>query len=195
MLWENGCCFIAMRSMSKIFWFHGGGNSPRANWSFSVICKDRLFLTHTRSVYLSSIAFCFGIVFCAVLVTERAPSHTKLFQQLLFLIRNYQFQNQTGAEYLEVNTSFSKFRMCVQTVTSTLQCDVFSRYVESLQPRPRKNRLGGTNPVNQSSQNWLTVNQEINRKGYAWLIDWFCTFPGKWPYGYNSRVNAENDST
>ena len=31
-------------------------------------------------------------------------------------------------------------------------------------------------------------------KVYAWLIDWFCTFPGKLPYGYNSRVNAKSDS-
>ena len=30
---------------------------------------------------------------------------------------------------------------------------------------------------------------------YAWLIDWFCTFPGKLPYGYNFRVNAKSDST
>ena len=27
------------------------------------------------------------------------------------------------------------------------------------------------------------------------LIDWFCTFSGKLPYGYDSRVNAKSDST
>ena len=27
------------------------------------------------------------------------------------------------------------------------------------------------------------------------LIDWFCTFLRKLPYGYNSRVNAKSDST
>ena len=32
-------------------------------------------------------------------------------------------------------------------------------------------------------------------KVYAWLIDWFCTLPGKLPYGYNTRVNAKSDST
>ena len=26
------------------------------------------------------------------------------------------------------------------------------------------------------------------------LIDWFCTFPGKLPYGYNSRVDPKSDS-
>ena len=33
-----------------------------------------------------------------------------------------------------------------------LKCTVLSRGVQSLQPRPRKNRLCGTNPINQSSQ-------------------------------------------
>ena len=64
-------------------------------------------------------------------------------------------------------------------------------------PAPVK-RSGGTSPISQSSQSWLIVNQAINRKVYdesLRLIDWFCTFPGKLPYGYNSRVNAERDST
>ena len=42
------------------------------------------------------------------------------------------------------------------------------------------------NSINQSSQS--------DYKGYhrrLRLIDWFCTFPGKLPYGYNSRVNAK----
>ena len=51
------------------------------------------------------------------------------------------------------------------------------------------------NPINQSSQNWLIVNQSINQlKVYnegLRLIDWFCSFPGKMPYGCNSRVNAK----
>ncbi|OWA52787.1 hypothetical protein BV898_17229 [Hypsibius exemplaris] len=34
-------------------------------------------------------------------LADKVPASTKLFQQLLFLIRNYQFQNQTGEEYLE----------------------------------------------------------------------------------------------
>ena len=42
-------------------------------------------------------------------------------------------------------------------------------------PPPRENRSCGTHPINQSSQNRLTVNQTINRKVtmkvYAWLID------------------------
>ena len=43
---------------------------------------------------------------------------------------------------------------------------VLSRYVESLQPRPRKNRSGGTNPINQSSQS--------DYKGWKWKseMDW-----------------------
>ena len=38
------------------------------------------------------------------------------------------------------------------------------------------------NPINQSSQTWLTVNQAINREDYAWLID-FAHFRENCPTG------------
>ena len=43
-------------------------------------------------------------------------------------------------------------------------------------PAPVKNRSCGTNPINQSRQSWLIVNQSINQKVYNGglrLIDWF----------------------
>ena len=47
--------------------------------------------------------------------------------------------------------------------------------------------------TNQVKVNLSSINQSTEKftmKVYAWLIDWFCTFPGKLPYGYNSRVDA-----
>ena len=64
---------------------------------------------------------------------------------------------------------------------------------------PRKNRSGGTNPINQSSQSQLNVNQSINQaKGLQWksMLDWLILhIAGKIALGYNSRVNAKRDST
>ena len=38
-----------------------------------------------------------------------------------------------------------------------------------------------------------SINQSTNES--LRLIDWFCTFPGKLPYGYNFWKNAKSDST
>ena len=73
-----------------------------------------------------------------------------------------------------------------------------SRDVRSLQPRPRKNRSGGTNPINQSSQSYLIINQSINRKVYDTslrLIDWFNPPLEKLPHGDDFRVGLKSDRT
>ena len=77
-------------------------------------------------------------------------------------------------------------------------CTVLSRYVESLQFGPRKNRSGGTNQINQSNQSQLIVNQSINRKFYSEslrLIDWFNPPSEKLPHGDDFRVGPKSDST
>ena len=63
-------------------------------------------------------------------------------------------------------------------------------------PRPRQNRSCGTNPINQSSQSWLIVNQSINRKSYndsLRLIDWFNPLSEKLPHGDDFRVGPKSD--
>ena len=78
----------------------------------------------------------------------------------------------------------------------------------------RKNRSCGTNPINQSSQSQLIVNQSINRKNllrsastivvgiccHCWLIDrlsdWLIqSTVGKLPHGDDFRVSLESDWT
>ena len=57
----------------------------------------------------------------------------------------------------------------------TWESTVLSRYVGSLQPGPHGHRSCGMNPINQSSQSWLFVNQSINQpKGLHWksTLDW-----------------------
>ena len=62
-------------------------------------------------------------------------------------------------------------------------------------PRPRKNR-SWLYESNKPIRSKLTYRQSVcDHKGlpwkdYAWLID-ICIFPGRLPYGYNSRVNGE----
>ena len=58
-------------------------------------------------------------------------------------------------------------------------------------PAPRKNRSCNTNPINQSSQSSLIVNQSINWKVYnesLRLIDWFNPSSEKVPQGNDFRV-------
>ena len=65
-------------------------------------------------------------------------------------------------------------------------------------PAPRKNRSCGKNPINQSSQSWLFLNQSINRKVYnesLRLIDWFNPLSEKLPQGDDFRVGPESDRT
>ena len=86
------------------------------------------------------------------------------------------------------------------TATYALQnsITVLSRSVRSLSPRPRKNRSCGTNPINQSSQSSLIVNQSINRKLYnesPRLIDWFNLPSEKLPHGDDIRLGPKSDRT
>ena len=73
---------------------------------------------------------------------------------------------------LEERTKSLPYGAC-KCLMKSLHCPaVFGHF----SPAPVK---GGTNPINQSSQNWLFVNQSINRpKGLQWqsTLDWLIQF-------------------
>ena len=140
------------------------------------------------SVLFSSLLFLFFFL-CSVKWRNKVVSHVRDWYILKLIILFV-----SAAVKKIVNRTKLQFFLCSSIKNSNQYCIIPLCWV-TLAPPPRKNRSGGTNPTNQSSQSWLFVSQSINRKAYSEslrLIDWFCTFPGKLPYGYNFRVKSDS---
>ena len=81
---------------------------------------------------------------------------------------------------------FSIFFVGAVMVVWTLGCCHNSKTVTKFTWRYQSNK-----PIKSK----LTYRYSSNQPKGLRLIDWFCTFSAQLPYGYNSRVDANNDST